>query len=251
MDPEYNSASTTVNDTTQSVEFEGYLLSLKISIGIMCILSIIGAALIILTFIIFKDIRTRPRQLLVNLSLADMITAVFNLLGMLINFEKYLDYQKIPVENQTTLINDICITQAAISQYATNASILWTISIAFYMFIVVVLQKDRLAFILSPLYYLMSWGVPLVITVWFASVGYFGFEPETTPGWCNIIGTLRKSEGNSTTRIRVVYPIIIGYNIFVYIAFLILPALYISIRCHVKILVSDKVIFETYFYLFL
>ena len=108
------------------------------------------------------------------------------------------------------------------------------------MLIIIVFQKEAIAKKLLPLYYILSWGLPLVVTVWFSFVGYLGYDPETTPGWCGIIGSKLITEGNSTHKEKLVFPVILGYTGFVYVAFLLLPIMYIVIRCHIKILVSLK-----------
>ena len=215
-----------------------YDLFLRMSVGTMCILSTIGSSLIIMTFILFKDIRTIPRQLLFNLSIADLLTALTNFSGLFTDFDKYLNYCLVPLEDQNAAIQDACIAQASIAQLTTNSSILWTICIALYMLIIIVFRKESIANKLLSLYYVLSWGLPLAITLWFSTVGYLGYDPETTPGWCGIIGKKLIVEGNSTYKKHLVFPIIIGYTGFVYIAYILLPIMYITIRCHIKILVS-------------
>lgn len=226
--------SSLLNDDNQS-----FKIGLKFSIGTMCVLSSIGAILIILTYILFKDIRTVPRQLLLNLSIADLLTAIANLIGMLVNFDAHLNTCKVPHDQQSHVLGKICIAQAGVAQFATNSSILWTVAIAFYMLMRVAFKKESIADKLIPLYYIISWGVPLAVTVWFSLVGYLGYNPDTTPGWCSIIGTVQV--GNTTDTETVVYPVIIGYTGFVYVAFLLLPVMYATIRCHVKILVRPLI----------
>lgn len=229
---------TSCNDSLLDGGNTYYDVFLKISIGTMCTLSALGSSLIIMTFILFKDIRTIPRQLLFNLSIADLLTALSNFSGIFTNFDKYLNYCLAPLEDQSPAIQGACIAQAAIGQLTTNSSILWTIWIAFYMLVIIVFQKESIANKLLPLYYILSWGLPLAVTVWFSFVGYFGYDPETTPGWCNIVGSKLVTDGNSTHKEKLVFPVVLGYTGFVYVAFFLLPIMYIAIKCHVNILVS-------------
>ena len=226
-----------ISSVNQSATSDEYLVVLRLSIAVICILSIIGASLIIITYFAFKDVRTIARQLLVNLSIADLITALANLIGLLVNFEKYLNSNVIPKHEQNKGMEIFCIIQAFIAQFGTDVSILWTIVIALYMLIIVVFKKIDLAEKLVPAYYIICWGIPLIMMIWFAVVGYLGFEPDTTPGWCAIRSTLTSTHGNVTVESIVVYPVTIGYTGYVFFAFLVLPVLYIIIRCHVKILV--------------
>ena len=189
---------------------EGYKIFLKASIGLTCTASSVGSILIILSYLLFKDIRTIPRQLLFNLSLADLLTALANFFGLLFNFETYYtEYHHGQVSNA---VHGACIAQAATSSFATTASILWTIIIAVYMFLLIAIKKPDLANKTIPLQYIVCWGVPLAITIWFILVGYFGYEIGTTPGWCTILAT----NVNGTKEMEI-YPITIGYTIFVYI----------------------------------
>ena len=59
-------------DTNTEADF---LFALKAVSGITCLLSMLGAGLIIATYVAYRDLRTLGRQQLVNLSLADMTVA--------------------------------------------------------------------------------------------------------------------------------------------------------------------------------
>ena len=58
-----------------------------------------------------------------------------------------------------------------------------------------------------------------------------GFQPGGDPAFCGILGT---ETVNSTETQRIVYPIIIGYEVWNYLAFLVLPVLYVSVRCKIR-----------------
>ena len=45
-------------------------------------LSIVGSSLIIMSFVLWRDLRTTTRRLLVYLSVCDLVTALFNLIGL-------------------------------------------------------------------------------------------------------------------------------------------------------------------------
>ena len=214
---EEDATNITINNVTRNSQYDHIIL--KIAVSSSCVLSIIGSLLIIIAYFAFRDTRTTARQLLVNLSLADLTTALANFTGLLTDFGRFLGYQE---DSHThTGIAVYCSIQAFFSQFGTNVSILWTIMIAVYMLIAIVFKKQRTADCLLPVYYIVSWGIPLGIMIWFGAVGFLGFEPNATPGWCSI-----KSEPT--------YAVYIGYLAFVYLAFLVLPVINTLIVCFLE-----------------
>lgn len=214
------------NRSSMSINHD-YVLSLRVCVGTMCSLSILGSLLIIGTFVAYKDVRTIPRQLLVNLSVADLVTALSNLVGIAVDFGVHVTHG----DSNSKSLENFCKAQAFFSQLGTNASIYWTIAVAAYMFMVVVANKGDLANRLLPVYYVLCWGLSVVVMAWFIAAGYLGWQRDTTPGWCDILSTVN---GRTTG-----LPITLGYTLNAYLAFIILPVLYIWIRCHVKILVNN------------
>jgi G protein-coupled receptor 157 len=53
-------------------------------------LSIIGSALIIASYILWHDLRTTTRKLLVYLSICDLITAIFNFIGLVTSQSRFV-----------------------------------------------------------------------------------------------------------------------------------------------------------------
>lgn len=95
-----------------------------------CALSFLGSSLIILTYIIWSDLRTTPRKLLVFLSVSDWLSAVSYGYGVWRVFRnESLD----------------CIIQGAISTFANSSSFFWTVAIAVYLYIFIVRSSQRVA----------------------------------------------------------------------------------------------------------
>ncbi len=67
-----------------------------------------------------------------------------------------------------------CTTQAFFSVFGTDSSILWTIAVAIYMFVIVVPQKPAIAKALIPVFYIVCWGVPAAIAASLAATGLLG-----------------------------------------------------------------------------
>ena len=78
------SNSTNFNNSKAAPEDSpALLLAIRVGVGTFSFLSVVGASLIIFTFLAFRDLRTLARQLLVNLSVADLIVGVSHLVGLL------------------------------------------------------------------------------------------------------------------------------------------------------------------------
>ena len=194
--------------------------------GAAASLSIIGATLIIGTFIAFKPIRTVPRFMLVNLAVADMITAISFL----------------PDISQDTL----CTIQAGLRIFGLNSAIFWTTAIPLYMFVAfMALQPYNKKMVV--IYFAFSWSIPLVITLWLGLWNHLGRTVD--PSRSCFIRILNATPcdpdgdgdgcGNGTTCEKWVmswpqqYPIIIGYLLWNYLSFVLLPALYIALKCRI------------------
>ena len=168
--------NSTANETWYPSHKPYFILAVKITVGTTCVLSILGASLIILTYLAFHDLRTTARKLLVNLSVADIVVAASHFVGLFTNYERFL-------HNGNSRNADVrCSIQAGFTMYGSIASILWTIAVALYMFTVIVLRKPTTAKRTLPVYFLVCWGVPVVFTVSFGLKKYLGFEQSVDIG---------------------------------------------------------------------
>ena len=161
-----------------------FFLSLRVIVGTTCVVSICGACVIILTYIAFKDLRTLPRQQLVNLSVADIIVAASHLVGLAaLKVEKFSDNATY-YSNATAAQKTLCEVQGGFTMGGTIASFLWSLALGFYMLLVIVLRRPDFARHLAYVYYPVCWGVPLALTLWFALVNptYLGFAEHADIG---------------------------------------------------------------------
>lgn len=164
------------------------LIVMRATGGVTAVLSIVGATLIIFTFVAYKNLRTTARQLLVNLSIADIIVSGSHLVGVLQDYEYDLSISV----NHTAYTNDcrsptystnaLCDTQAAFTAFGTVASFLWSMLIAVYMVVLTQSTTARPRKVLVPIIYIVSWGVPIVIVIGLAALKYLGYDPEDSPG---------------------------------------------------------------------
>ena len=58
-----------------------------------------------------------------------------------------------------------CTAQAAFSVFGTESSILWTIAVGVYLFVIAFSRWPTVAKLLVPVLHIACWGIPFIITV--------------------------------------------------------------------------------------
>ncbi|XP_071332074.1 G-protein coupled receptor 157 [Trachinotus anak] len=186
-------------------------LSEQVVVLFSCALSFVGSSLIVLTYIVWSDLRTTPRRLLVYLSVSDWLSAVSYAFGVWRVF-------------QTDSVD--CIVQGAVSTFANTSSFFWTVAIAVYLYVFIVRSSQRVADSLELIFHLVSWGVPLIITIAAVSLNKIGYNAsEMSVGWCWV--RIHAPD-------RVLWMLLTG-KIWEFLAYLTLPVLYILIKRHIHI----------------
>ena len=210
-------------------------------VGVSCCLSIIGSLVIILSYILFKKRRTRAREILLHISLMDLGVALANLIGLSVYFDQYYDRHLYTDRKNYTVpsyIDGLCKTQAFFAIYCTHASVLWTIALAGFLYFVIVYQKSRISTYFLRSSYVFCYAIPFLVTMWLVLTKKLGYSPFDSSGWCSLIVTIAfDSKGHSYRKINLVTTII-GYDLWVYLAFVTIPIFYLSIRCHLAYMVS-------------
>ena len=226
----WSSPVVSLANESQSVEHcingtpNGVLPSVRVVVGITCVLSMIGAVLIVLSYILIKETRTKAREILLNLSLMDFIVAAANLVGILVNFDDFL-YK---ADHQYLALNDVCKVQAFFAMYATISSILWTNCIAVYIFFHILFEGQLKVFWTMLTFYLLSYGLPLILNMWFLFTNKLGYSPYGSSGWCSVIVY------NSTTHERYPLTLIFANDIWIYLTITLVPLIFISLKFHLK-----------------
>ena len=138
---------------------------------IVSVLSILGASIIMVTFFIFKDIRTPARHIIVCIAVSDFISSLSNCVGLYRNGNK--DHK-------------LCRIQSFIGSSFIMSSFLWTMFLAVYLYIVIVYEKRDLGRrIIFPWCHIVSWFVPLTINIVAVAVEVLGNSQNlVTGGWC-------------------------------------------------------------------
>lgn len=229
-------------------------LWMRVIVMCTCALSMAGALLMILSFACCKDLRSRGRQILMNLSIMDLGVAMFNLLGAAFYFDRFYHHETcnncttfpsalVPAHCSEGLYNSmimcpksssiqyLCLMQAALSLYCTYGSILWTNALCFYLYFRIVHSGTHIARYCLYSSYLFCYAVPLLVTLWLGFTGRLGYSPYESSGWCSIVLM------HPSTMQRDVYASVFGYNLWIVITFVFVPVL----SCAVHINVRNKV----------
>lgn len=172
------------NSCSSSPSLPGYLPYLTI---VSSCLSMLGCLLIILTFIIWKELRTTARAIVVFLSIADFFTAA----GYCMAASVYIHFSG---NSPRTL----CRVQSFITSAFPTSSFLWTMHLAIYLFVAIVLDKPLLAKKLVILFHITGWGIPLAIDIPALATHHLGAShSQTSVDWCFV--TFNYTNPNSTS----------------------------------------------------
>ena len=235
---------TTTSNVLESTIYSDYCVdapSVRALVGITYILSMVGAFLIILSYILIKDIRTEAREILVNISLMDFMTAAANFIGVLVNFDTYLNN---PIQNGTSthtyqVMNNLCRSQAFFAMYGTISSVLWTICIAVYVFLRIMLEGKNIAQRAVYIFYCICYGLPFIVSIWFVFTGKLGYAPFGGSGWCSVIFY------NSTTGERYILRAIFSNDLWVYLTIVLVPLIFVTLKFHQRYKVRNCLTFYT------
>ena len=162
--------------------------------------SCLGSLLIIFVYFHFKDLRSSAQKIITFLAVADLISAL-GYIGGSINF---LYSFNVPDHNQCRLFTLLCEAQASITSWSSLVSFSWTLTLAFYFYLVIIYSRRTLASRLMPLYHIVAWFVPLCIIVPLAGLKKLGYAPYAASNWCFV-----KLERNGELR-EVAYVLLAG-----------------------------------------
>ena len=158
------------------------VLAQQITVSITCVLSLIGAGLIIFSYVAFKDLRTGARQILVQLSIADIIVAASHMFGVLKNLPQYVHVCDSEPRGQEGRSDIYCEIQAGFTMFGVIATYLWTVAMAVYLLVIIVFEKRIVGKRLRIAFYPICWGIPLTVAIVFGSQNFLGFDESLDVG---------------------------------------------------------------------
>lgn len=235
---ENSSTGVVVSPTSPGYPTEKHLLVRGI-VMVVCSLSMIGAIFVILSYACFKSLRTQARQILVNLSLMDLGIGAANFTGAAVNFDQYYkDMSNGTALTGTHAMDALCKTQAFVAHFTTYSSVVWTTSLAVYMYSLVFLNIRGTRLYL-PACYALCYGLGVGLTVWLVLTSRLGHSPYNSSGWCSLIIV---SPGSKKVDMMAA---VFGYDLWIYLTFfvcaVIYPTLILQMNIKVRLVFIVKV----------
>ena len=171
--------------TNTTVEYYGYPTGFYVLTYIGCSLSVIGCILVLLTYSLFKELRTLPSMILMNLNVAILITYVLILIGG-------------PVARAFPDVVDLCVAIGILLHYFSLSQFSWMsimsleLARTFYQaYKLRATETKRSKCIVFTIYIIFGWSLPLLISVASIIVNYttedlvlYGVLEDGTQGSC-------------------------------------------------------------------
>ena len=211
-------------------------VSVRVVVGITCVLSLLGALLIILSYCLFKDLRTSVRLILVHLSIMDMGSALAHLVGVSVYFDrfyiflpaKYNSDGDIVFRNVSAHIDNLCRAQAFCTAYFNYGAFLWTASLAVYLYFRIVHLGPHQAKWVFRFSCVFSYLAPIPLVVWLLVQHYIGYSPYGAGGWCGL------KIINPYTMERNIFVTAIGYDLLQDTTLVLAGVLFVSVHLHIR-----------------
>ena len=220
--------------------------------GAVTFLSIAGSVLLILSHVLLKPLRTKSRILITHLAVANFLQAFPNFLAVFMDFrtrfklsntvnvtETACSVTSQILDDNANIYCNLCIYQGFISLIGALATIFWTVCVCVHYFILVSYRNTKLASRLIYAYYVIAWLAPLGICLWLLLHNWLGFEPTYSTVNCGIRADCvphhhpyhYKSGHNHTNNWNRAIGLLFGLKMWQMLAFLIIPCLFVVIRC--------------------
>ena len=133
-------------------------------------LSMVGTLIIIATFVIWHDLKTNSRRIIVFISIGDFSVACLNTVGL---------YNP-PAENS------LCEIQATLNVAAVLSSFFWTVYLSLYLYLTIC-RKISMASEkrVMMFFHITAWGLPLMIAIFAYFLNGVGYSRDmVSSGWC-------------------------------------------------------------------
>ena len=185
--------------------------------------SILGSTLIIASYVKWTDIRTTSRRLLVFISICDFMVS-----------SGYLVVDLMPMHHRENG-NAACIAQSFITSSASTMSFMWSTSLAIYLYFTLVINRQRMADKLIPVFHIVSWMTGPIINVIAATQNALGSSSDkVTAGWCWIA-----HHNDPESRTHEILWMLFDGKFWEILAMLLISVLYILVKRRIKMEVSN------------
>jgi G protein-coupled receptor 157 len=209
----------------------------RVAVGITCGLSILGSILIIVSYILFKNVRTRARLILLHLSLMDLGVGLANLAGDIARFERFYVQNGTITDHPGRAPRFFCEAQAFLAMLFTISSILWTCAIAVYMYFLAIEKSSLFMRRLIWVFYTLCYGMSLVIAIWTLCTGRLGYTPYNS-GWCSLIvkrvPTVWMTSSGRRWAGTDIYGVVFSYDLWIITSIILIIVVYLSTHFLIK-----------------
>ena len=218
-------------------------ISLRAVVDVACVLTILGSATIVLSYFCSKEHRTWARYILVQLSISNMGQVLSNFVGSVANldgsFAKAGKFSYDLFSPNRSVEEKLCTAQAFITISFSLSSMMWTISLAVYLYVVISSARGSSLFP-GPRFsvcfaHCLCYGLPLLVTVWLLLSRRLGYAPYGTPGYCGLMTRVpfqeRRREHQPS---RDVYGEFFGYDVWLILTITLTLFFYMSTLCYLK-----------------
>ena len=145
-------------------------------------LSLMGAALNMIAYCAFKDLRKGTAQTIIAvLAMADFFVASISAFGASIHLAyetKLNSADNMLSEKDCYNFDTLCQIQAFVGMWMLGCSFTWTSVLAVHFFLVTSCTRSTWPHKLMPLYNIVAWLVPLAYTLPMLLLGKLGYNPN-------------------------------------------------------------------------
>ena len=233
-----------------STEFGSQPVNIALSVvqGVVSFLSIVGSVLLILSYVLLRSLRSKSRLLITHLAVANFLNDFPDFLAVFMDFRTRFkadvgieglqcSRNTQPFDNSANTYCNLCVYLQFVSQIGSLSTIFWTVCVCFHFFLLVSYHNTKLASRLTYVYYVIAWPVPLGICLWLLFHNWLGFEPTYSTVNCSIRTYCVPHhhpyhyKGNNTDNWNRNIGLLFGFKIWQVLVFLIIPCLFVAIRC--------------------
>ena len=121
---------------------------------------------------------------------------------------------------------EVCAIQSFITSWSSLSSFFWTVSLGFYLYLTLVHTKIFLANRFIPVFHVFNWGFPILICLPLLAAQKLGYSPFAASTWCFI-----RTQKSGSEKLAL---ILIGGKLWEILAYVLVIALYATIKYHIR-----------------
>eukprot|EP00731_Ephydatia_muelleri_P008620 Em0004g958a len=152
-----------------------------------------------------------------------------NLVGILYDYESHLRNSS---DQSSRILTDsaqrMCQAQAFLADWCTHSSIIWTILLPAYLYLLVTYQRSTHTKYVFLSFYFFGYGVPLISSLWLLLTHRLGYAPYNSAGWCTVQVT------DISGRNPNIYLTAMSYDLWIYLSFVLVPVFCLAVHLRIR-----------------